>query len=68
MGCTAIRNVSESPIRASTKSLWSCRFLCHCGLFGLKLLVPDKHLGSPLPFASMFGDTLAVAEKEVAAY
>lgn len=40
------------------------------GLFGHKLLVYDRHLGSPLPFASVFGETLAVAEmsgKEVAA-
>lgn len=62
---TCLNHPSTCPL-----SLLGPVISCH-GLFGHKLLVSDRHLGSPLPFASVFGETLSVAEmsgKEVAAY
>lgn len=56
--------MSKSPVHASLKSLWSCH-LCCCGLFACKLLVLDKHIGSPLHFAAMFGETLEAAERRL---
>lgn len=55
-------NASKFPILLS-KSPWLCLFLCCRGLFGRELLVPDEHLGSPLPSAGMPGEVLAGAER-----